>query len=36
MMPATLGNSGVMLSYILGFWLNWSQLSLAGAVTVFT
>ena len=32
MMPATLGNTGVMLSYILGFWLDWSQLSLAGAV----
>ena len=32
MMPATLGNTGVMLSYILGFWLNWSHLSLAGAV----
>ena len=32
MMPATLGNIGVMLSYILGFWFDWSQLSLAGAV----
>ena len=34
MMPATLGNTGVMLSYILGFWLNWSHLSLAGAVNL--
>jgi hypothetical protein len=25
-----------MLSYILGFWLDWSQLSLAGAVILFT
>jgi facilitated trehalose transporter len=35
MLPATLGNSGVMLVYILGFWLDWSQLSLAGAVGTF-
>jgi facilitated trehalose transporter len=32
LLPTSLGNAGVMLCYILGFWLDWSKLSLAGAV----
>ena len=31
LLPTSLGNAGVMLCYILGFWLDWSHLSLAGA-----
>ena len=32
LLPTSLGNAGVMLCYILGFWLDWSHLSLAGSV----
>ena len=32
LVPTSLGNAGVMMCYIFGFWLDWSQLSLAGAV----
>jgi facilitated trehalose transporter len=32
LLPTTLGNGGVMLCYVLGFFLDWSQLSLFGAV----
>ena len=32
LLPTTLGNGGVMLCYILGFWLDWSYLALVSAV----
>ena len=32
LLPTSLGNVGIMICYILGFWLDWSQLSLAGAI----
>ena len=32
LLPTTLGNGGVMLCYILGFWLDWSHLALVSAV----
>ena len=31
-LPTTLGNGGVMLCYILGFWLDWSYLALVSSV----
>ena len=32
LVPTSLGNCGIMMCYILGFWLDWSHLSLAGSV----
>eukprot|EP00094_Tigriopus_californicus_P006177 TCALIF_05947-PA protein Name:"Similar to Tret1 Facilitated trehalose transporter Tret1 (Culex quinquefasciatus)" AED:0.06 eAED:0.06 QI:0/0.66/0.5/0.75/0.66/0.75/4/97/504 len=32
LLPTSLGNGGVMLCYVCGFFLNWSQLSLVGAI----
>ena len=32
LVPTSLGNVGIMMCYILGFWLDWSHLSLAGSV----
>ena len=31
LVPTSLGNCGIMMCYILGFWLDWSNLSLAGS-----
>jgi len=32
LLPTTFGNGGVMLCYVLGFWLNWSYLALVSAI----
>ncbi len=32
LLPTSLGNGGVMLCYVLGFFMDWSTLSLVGAV----
>ncbi|CAB4063426.1 TRET1 [Lepeophtheirus salmonis] len=32
LLPTSIGNAGVMLCYIFGFWLDWSYLSLIGAI----
>ena len=32
LLPTTFGNGGVMMCYILGFWLEWSNLALVSAI----
>ena len=32
LLPTTFGNGGVMLCYVLGFWLGWSHLALVSAI----
>ena len=32
LLPTTFGNGGVMMCYILGFWLGWSNLALVSAI----